>query len=46
MIYGFEDVGFINEMEFENFLENMCCGVMSIVTPPELILNQKENVLF
>jgi hypothetical protein len=46
MIFGFENSGFINKMEFESFLENMCCGVMNIVTPPELILNPQEKKHF
>ena len=46
MIFGFENSGFINQMEFENFFENMCCGVMNIVTPPELIINGQEKKHF
>jgi len=46
MIFGFETSGFITQMEFQNFLENLCSGVMNIVTPPELILSPQDKKHF
>ena len=37
--FGFQKDGLMTQLEFENFLENMFCGVMNVVTPPEMVLN-------
>ena len=43
LIFGYQEANTITQPEFENFMDNMCCGVMNIVTPPELILNKAEK---